>query len=114
MKKIYNYIYFIGGILLVLGAALYITKWVWAPYMYIVGSLMFGAMQMLDRYTGSNFILRRLRRQQLLGAVVLMLAGILMLVCKQNEWILCLLVGCLLQLYTAFRIPQEYEKEKEK
>ena len=75
---------------------------------------MFGAMQMLDRYTGSNFILRRLRRQQLLGAVVLMLAGILMLVCKQNEWILCLLVGCLLQLYTAFRIPQEYEKEKEK
>ena len=114
MKKIYNYIYFIGGVLLVLGAALYITKWVWAPYMYIVGSFMFGAMQMLDRYTGSNFILRRLRRQQLLGAVVLMLAGILMLVCKQNEWILCLLVGCLLQLYTAFRIPQEYEKEKEK
>ena len=114
MKKIYNYIYFIGGILLVLGAALYITKWVWAPYMYIVGSFMFGAMQMLDRYTGSNFILRRLRRQQHLGAVVLMLAGILMLVCKQNEWILCLLVGCLLQLYTAFRIPQEYEKEKEK
>lgn len=114
MKKIYSYIYFIGGILLVLGAALYITKWVWAPYMYIAGSFMFGAMQMLDRYTGSNFILRRLRRQQLLGAVVLMLAGVLMLVCKQNEWILCMLVGCLLQLYTAFRIPQEYEKEKEK
>lgn len=114
MKKIYSCIYFIGGILLVLGAALYITKWAWAPYMYIVGSFMFGAMQMLDRYRGTNFILRRLRRQQLLGAVVLMLAGVLMLVCKHNEWILCLLVGCLLQLYTAFRIPQEYEKEKEK
>lgn len=111
MKKIYNCIYSIGGILLVLGAALYITKWVWAPYVYILGSFMYGAMQMLDRYTGSNFILRRLRRQQLLGAVALMLAGVLMLACKHNEWILCLLVGCLLQLYTAFRIPQEYEKE---
>ena len=114
MKKIYNCIYSIGGILLVLGAALYITKWVWAPYVYILGAFMYGAMQMLDRYTGSNFILRRLRRQQLLGAVAFMLAGVLMLACKHNEWILCLLVGCLLQLYTAFRIPQEYEKENKK
>ena len=114
MKKIQQYIYIVGGILTVLGAALYISKWAWAPYIYIVGSFMFGAMQMLDRYRGSNFILRRLRRQQLLGAVVLMLAGVVMLVCKHNEWILCLLVGCLLQLYTAFRIPQEYEKEKGK
>ena len=111
MKKIYNCIYFIGGILLVLGAALYITKWAWAPYMYIVGSFMFGAMQMLDRYTGRNLVLRRLRRQQLLGAIALMLTGVLMFTCKHNEWIMCLLVGCLVELYTAFRIPQEYEKE---
>jgi hypothetical protein len=42
-----------------------------------------------------------------------MVAGIAMLVCKHNEWILCLLVGCLCELYTAFRIPQELEKEKQ-
>ena len=111
MKKLYNYIYILGGIMLVAGAALYITKWVWAPYVYIVGSFMFGAMQMLDRYAGKNWVLRRLRRQQILGAIVLMLAGMLMLVCKHNEWMVFLLVGCILQLYTAFRIPQEYAKE---
>lgn len=112
MKKIQQTIYIIGGILLVMGATLYITKWTWAPYIYIAGSFMFGAMQMLDRYTGNNFILRRLRRQQVIGAIALMLTGILMITCKHNEWIMCMLVGCLLELYTAFRIPQEYEKEK--
>ena len=97
---------------MVVGSALYITHWPWAPYIYIIGSFMFGAMQMLDRYTGKNLVLRRLRRQQLLGAIALMLTGILMLTCRHNEWILCLLVGCLVELYTAFRIPQEYEKER--
>lgn len=111
MKKLYSFIYMLGGIMLVVGAALYITKWVWAPYIYIGGSLMFGAMQMMDRYTGTNWIVRRLRRQQIVGAIALMLTGVLMLVCKHNEWILCMLVGCLMQLYTAFRIPQEMEKE---
>ena len=112
MKKIQQAIYILGGILLVAGAALYITRWAWVPYMYITGSFMFSAMQMLDRYTGKNLVLRRLRRQQLLGAIALMLAGVLMLACKHNEWILCMLVGCLAELYTAFRIPQEYEKEE--
>lgn len=111
MKKIQQYIYIAGGILLVVGAILYITQWAWAPYIYIVGSFMFGAMQMIDRYTGKNLILKRLRRQQILGAIALMLTGVLMLSCKHNEWILCMLVGCLTELYTAFRIPQEYEKE---
>ena len=71
MKKIQQAIYILGGILLVVGAALYITGWAWVPYMYIAGSFMFGAMQMLDRYTGKNLVLRRLRRQQLLGAIAL-------------------------------------------
>lgn len=114
MKKIYSFVYMLGGVLLVVGSALYITRWAVAPYLYLVGSFMFGAMQMLDRYEGKNWMLRRLRRQQVLGAIVLMATGITMLVCKHNEWIVGLLIGCLLELYTAFRIPQEYEKEKEK
>ena len=111
MKQIQKYIYIVGGILLVIGAALYVTRWVVAPYIYVVGSFRFGAMQMADRYEGSNFVIRRLRRQQVLGALMLMLTGIAMFVCKYNEWIVCLLIACLLELYTAFRLPQELEKE---
>ena len=54
-----------------------------------------------------------LRRKLPIFYSALMLTGVLMLVCKHNEWILCMLVGCLMQLYTAFRIPQEMEKEGE-
>ena len=53
----------------------------------------------------------KLNVPQVLGAVMLMLTGVAMFVCKYNEWIVSLLIACLLELYTAFRIPQELEKE---
>jgi len=31
---------------------------------------------------------------------------------RGNEWIACLTIAAILELYTAFRIPQEEEKEK--
>jgi hypothetical protein len=36
----------------------------------------------------------------------------LMFTMKRNEWIVCLSIAAVLELYTAFRIPQELEKEK--
>ncbi len=31
---------------------------------------------------------------------------------RGQEWVVCLAVACVLELYTAFRIPAELEKEK--
>ena len=31
---------------------------------------------------------------------------------RGNEWIACLTIAAILELYTAFRIPQEEEKER--
>ena len=74
---------------------------------------MFAYVQVVQgRYDGKNLIIRRLRRQQILGAVLLVFAGVLMFVTRHNEWVLCLTVAAILQLYTAFRIPSELEKEK--
>jgi uncharacterized membrane protein YiaA len=79
----------------------------------MVGAVMFSYVQVVhDRYEGSSFVLKRLRRQQILGAVVLMLTGVLMVTLRHNEWIVSLTVAAVLELYTAFRIPQELEKEK--
>ena len=64
------------------------------------------------RYDGRNFIIKRLRRQQIFGAVALVFTGVLMFTMKRNEWIVCLSIAAVLELYTAFRIPQELEKEK--
>ena len=35
-----------------------------------------------------------------------------MLLWHRNEWIACLSIAAVLELYTAFRIPQEEQKEK--
>ena len=102
-----------GSIILLVGAVLQITRWVLAPYIYLVGAVLFAYVQVMgDRYEGKNLIIRRLRRQQILGAMALVLAGVLMLTMHRNEWIVCLTVAAVLELYTAFRIPNELEKEK--
>lgn len=112
MKKNYTYLMMAGAILLLLGAMLQITRWELSPVIYTIGAVLFAYVQVMDGYQGQNLIIRRLRRQQILGAVLLVFAGVLMFVMKRNEWIVCLTIAAILELYTAFRIPAEMEKEK--
>lgn len=109
----------LGGLLLIVGAALYMFRPLVAFVLYTIGALCFGCLQMLQSYDGQNFIIRRLRRQQLLGALALLLAACCM--CMQtfrfgfalrNEWVVCLAIGAVLELWTAFRIPAELQKEQ--
>ena len=112
MSKIYQIIQGVGAVLLLVGAMLQITRWELSPIIYTIGAVMFAYVQVMSRYEGKNLIVRRLRRQQILGAVLLVFAGVLMFVTRHNEWVLCLTVAAILELYTAFRIPSELEKEK--
>lgn len=111
MKKGYTVIQMVGAVLLLMGAMLQITRWELSPIIYTIGAVMFAYVQVMSRYDGQNLIVRRLRRQQILGAVLLVFAGVLMFVTRHNEWVLCLSVAAVIQLYTAFRIPSELEKE---
>ena len=101
----------VGAIVLFVGLALQLVKLAWAPYVYLAGACLFAYVQLVADYKGKNIIIRRLRRQQLLGAMLLVLTGVIMLLWKRNEWIVCLTVAAVLELYTAFRIPQEEAKE---
>lgn len=108
-----------GGVLVIVGAAMYMFLPVVAFVLFAVGSVAFTYLQVLQRYDGSNFIVRRLRRQQLLGAVAILIAVCLMAMqtfrfgfALRNEWVVALTIGCVLELYTAFRLPAELEKEK--
>lgn len=102
-----------GAILLLVGAVLQITRWEFAPYLYTLGAVMFGYVQVTgNRYDGKSFIIKRLRKQQIFGAIALVFTGVLMFTTKRNEWIVCLSIAAVLELYTAFRIPQELDKEK--
>ena len=113
MNKTYSYIQMIGALLVLIGAMLQITRWELSPYIYTVGAVLFAYVQvMMGRYEGKNLIIRRLRRQQIIGAILLVFAGVLMFTSKRNEWIVCLTIAAVLQLYTAYRIPSELEKDK--
>ena len=114
MNKAYQLIQVVGAVLLLVGAMLQITRWELSPYLYTIGAVLFAYVQVMSRYEGKNLIIRRLRRQQILGAVLLVFTGVLMFVTKHNEWVLSLTIAAILQLYTAYRIPSELEKENKK
>jgi hypothetical protein len=113
MNKTYSLIQMVGAVLLLVGAMLQITHWALSPYIYTLGAVLFAYVQVvMSRYEGKNLIIRRLRRQQIIGAALLVFAGVLMFTSKRNEWIVCLTIAAVLQLYTAYRIPSELEKER--
>ncbi|NDW11651.1 hypothetical protein D0T50_01955 [Bacteroides sp. 214] len=113
MKKLAPSFYVIGGIMLLVGAATYITEWFYSSYIYLIGATLFALAQVNMGYQGKNKNLKRLYGQQLLGALFLVAAGVFMFFGKQNEWILMLTIGGVFQLYTAFRIPAVEKKDKE-
>ena len=71
---------------------------------------MFAVMQFLLRPRNSSLALRRLVMQQQLAGLLLVGAGVLMFTHMHNEWIMVLTCGALVELYTAYRIPQELDK----
>ena len=108
-----------GGMLVVIGAALYMLLPVVAFVAFAVGAVTFSYMQLLQSYDGRSFIIRRLRRQQILGLIAFLCAACCMIMqtfrfgfARRNEWVVCLAIGCVLLLYTAFRIPAELKKEE--
>ena len=128
----------IGGVLLLVGAMVMITGWDYAPYIYLLGSVMFASAQMSDRYDGDDMILKRLRLQQVLGSILLVITGFLMFsgnyhqqlmfnnsmndtlrsflltLTARNSWIVTLCIATLFELYSSFRIDARNKELEDK
>ena len=126
LSKVQSIIYLVGGLLMVVGAGASLLAWRFAPYVFAVGAICFASMQMLQRYEGQSFVIRRLRRIMLLSDVLFLIAALLMLANQgnflglsyityiqyvYNKWVVVLLIAAILQLYTTHRIGHELEKE---
>ena len=124
-----NAIFLVGALLMVVGAGASLLQWSAAPYLFALGALGFASMQMLQRYEGSNFVIRRLRRIMLLSDVLFLVSAVLMFASQENvfglshitylqyvynKWVVTLLIAAILQLYTTHRIGNELEKEAQK
>lgn len=122
LNKLQSLLLQAGGILLVTGAILPMVPELrdYSVIVFGIGVLLFGSMQLLQRYEGRNIVLRRLRRQQIIGIALLAASAALMLMkeyhvgpiaIRGDEWKITLIVAAILELYTSFRIPTELEKE---
>ena len=129
LSKWETYLMLIGGLLMVVGAGASVLLRPWAPYVFAPGALLFAAMQMRQRYEGTNDTVKRLRHIMLLSCVLFLVAALLMFASQSNffgldyitylkyvhnNWIVVLLVAAILQLYTSHRIANEIEKEAKK
>ncbi len=110
--KLKNLLFQIGGIALIAGALAKFFLPVYGAYIYTVGAVLFAVMQFICRPRGGNATLRRLVFQQQLGGVCIIAAAVLMFTHVRNEWIVAMFLGAVFELYTAFRIPQELEKQR--
>ena len=129
LNKIQTVIFLLGGMLMAVGAGTTLLGLGSAPYIYALGAIGFSSMQMLQRYEGNNFTIRRLRRMMLLSDVLFLVAALLMFAnisnfmgvsyinyieYVYNKWVIVLLIAALLQLYSIHRIGSELEKEVKK
>lgn len=132
MKQLNNWqnaIFLIGAMLMVVGAGISLLGWEIAPYLFAVGALGFASMQMLQRYEGPSFVIRRLRRIMLISDLLFLISAVLMFASQgnvfhldhivylqyvYNKWVVTLLIAAMLQLYTTHRIDHELKKEVKK
>lgn len=111
MKKMIDALFVVGAVMALFGAAVYVTGWPFSPYIYTVGATMVALAQINSPSKSKSPNVKRLRRQQIFGALLLVLTGAFMLFTHGNEWIVCLTIAAILELYTSIRIPQEETKE---
>ena len=128
LSKTQTLVFVVGAVLMVIGAGTSLLAWLLAPYVFAVGALAFTSMQFLQRYEGSNFVIRRLRRMMLMSDGLFLLSALLMFASMgnvfglsqvnyityiYNKWVLTLLIAAILQLYSTHRIDRELAKEAE-
>lgn len=112
MKQFVPALLFVGAILVLVGSAVYITRWVYSPYIYTIGACMVALAQISSPSPVKTFAVKRLYRQQIIGSLLLIVAGAFMFTTHGNEWIICLTIAAIIELYTSIRIPQEEKKQQ--
>jgi hypothetical protein len=114
-----NLLFRTGALLMLLGVTLHIFSPLYSLYTYGLGAMLFSLMQLRAVYEGNDLNVIRLRRQQLLAC--LMFLGTVMCMSMQvyqygfarrNEWVVSLAIGCVLELYTSWRLPVALQKAK--
>ncbi len=104
--RIRSIVIVVAGLLVLVGATLFLTRWAAAPYLFAAGAAGIAVCYLTFPVKDLDFRRRRLHRFNVI-------AGLLMIVSSgfmfndRTEWILCLSIAAILQVYTAFVTPKE-------
>ena len=105
-SKTRTLLFIISGICVLFGAGIYLTQWGYAPYFVAIGSAGVTICYLTVPYHSLDYRMRRLNRINVLAGVAMIVASAFMF--KQRmEWVACLLVAAMLQLYTSFVIKEK-------
>ena len=85
MKQLVPALFVVGAIMALTGAAVFITGWIYAPYIYTIGAGFFALAQVNTPVKGKGKTLKRLRVQQIFGALALILTGAFMFTTRQKS-----------------------------
>lgn len=105
-RKTRTFIFTIAALLVLAGAALYLTKWIVAPYLFAVGTAGIAVCYLTLPTAGMNVRTKRLHRMNVIAGLLGVAASALMLA-GRKEWVLCLTISAILQVYTSFVIPKD-------
>lgn len=100
-QHIRSIIYYISCLLVLAGTILFLTKWIFAPYLFAVGAAGITICYLTLPVKDMEFRQRRLHRFNVIGGVLMICASGFMFN-NRTEWILCLSIAAIFQLYAAF------------
>lgn len=95
-----------SALCLLAGAVLYLTQWIYAPYLFAIGAAGTSVCYLTLPVKDMDFRRRRLHRFNIIASILMILSSGLMF-SQRKEWILCLTIAAIFQLYTAFVSPKE-------
>lgn len=114
-----NMLFRMGAILMLVGVTVHIFNAEISLFIYGIGAMLFCLMQLRAVYEGNDLNVIRLRRQQLFACLMFIGTAMCMSMqvyqygfARRNEWVVALAIGCVLELYTAWRIPNALQKAK--
>lgn len=105
-QKVRTILFNIAAVLVLAGAALYLTQWMLAPYLFAVGAAGIAVSYLTLPVRDLDFRRRRLHRFNVFAGLLMIVASGLMF-SHRTEWVLCLTISAILQVYTAFVTPKE-------
>lgn len=145
LSKLQSILLLIGGMTMVVCSGIMMASTLnmdtaWAqtavkvvPWIFLIGAILFTAIQRMQKYSGTSFVIHRLRSIQFISGICFIVAGLLMvenfyhivqpyvvstiesyftyLQIVHNNWVVLMLIGAVLQMYTVHRIGSELQKD---